>query len=341
MKKLFVLVTFMLVASMSHSAGPGPKKEYERIESMLPFKLVEFGSCSHSTDFDDNKEKVEIQLTVRAPELFPKAHPEDRNHHPKKYLIRIDEKQTLGDLLTCLYRQPNLFVDSEDERIVRGAAIVDLDYCCHALLRRNPDTALKDLGIGLINSRIERVMIATLAKIRFSPGWFQLAAYNNYARFSYDHEICEPRKEEEGAKIPIKVRFPKEFEKAYPDDPDDCRAHQKSGVISIDEKQTLKDLLVCLYNRSNVFVDRRGESIVRGAAIVALCSGTSDLLQQPPDTVLKDLGIRNGEWCKEMTGILGDIRCSPAWSQLAAYNNYARFSVNLTKYEPRVLNSEE
>ncbi len=75
MKKLFVLVTFMLVASMSHSAGPGPKKEYERIESMLPFKLVEFGSCSHSTDFDDNKEKVEIQLTVRAQSCFQKPTP--------------------------------------------------------------------------------------------------------------------------------------------------------------------------------------------------------------------------------------------------------------------------
>ncbi len=163
MKKLFVLVPFIVVASMSYSA-----------------------------DFDGGIEKATVPIIVddkgyflNAEGLLEEAGPNDPKIHGE-YTIFIDETATVKDLIRALYDEPSLFEDTKTGKLVQGLAITELSRgglgTTRCFLRINPNTVLKTLGIR--NGQLNYKLRAELGSIKHTPDVYKDPARAYYERFS-------------------------------------------------------------------------------------------------------------------------------------------------------------
>ncbi len=160
MKKLFVLVPFMVVASMSHSAASDDGKEKARVSIIV------------------NKEGISRNAEGN---FILKGGPDDPEIFGE-YTILIDETATVEDLVNNLYNQPNLFKDNKTGDLVRGLAISQLSRGLGLpnLMLKNPSTVLSTLGIK--NGK-EFGLEASIGPIGDSPNFYKDPACIYYARF--------------------------------------------------------------------------------------------------------------------------------------------------------------
>ncbi len=160
MKKLFVLVPFMVVASMSHSA-----------------------------DFDGGIEKATVPIIVNAKGKFidaegslEKAGPNDPRIRGE-YTIFIDETATVRDLIRALYDEPSLFEDTKTGDLVQGLAITELSLglWSRPFLRMDPNTVLRTLGIR--NGKLYDELQAYIGRPKHTPDVYKDLPRNYYKRF--------------------------------------------------------------------------------------------------------------------------------------------------------------
>ncbi len=160
MNKLFVLVPFIVVASMSYSA-----------------------------DFDGGKEKARVPIRVNKEGLFPNAEgslaiagPNDPRIRGE-YTIFIDETATVRDLVESLYDEPSLFEDAKTGNLVQGLVIRQLVYGIgypNLVGRGELDTVLSTLGIR--NGELYHEIEAELG----SKDWALRGVYTEPARAYYE-----------------------------------------------------------------------------------------------------------------------------------------------------------
>ncbi len=162
MSKLFVLVPFMLVASMSYSA-----------------------------DFDGGIEKARVPIRVNREETSVNAEghlmrgggPNDPEISGT-YTILIDETKTVRDLVNSLYDEPSLFEDTKTGNLVQGLAIAQLSYgsSTQNFLYLDPDTVLSTLRIR--NGKLSHTLEAEFELIEGARALYRDPARAYYERFS-------------------------------------------------------------------------------------------------------------------------------------------------------------
>ena len=162
MNKLFVLVPFIVVASMSYSA-----------------------------DFDGGKEKARVPIRVNKEGLFLNAEGSlaiAGPYHPKisgKYIISIDETATVKDLVNSLYDEPSLFEDTRTGNLVQGLVIEQLAHPVGApnmVDLRRLGTVLSTIGIR--NGELYHELQADLGLLgHSSPLLYTEPARAYYERF--------------------------------------------------------------------------------------------------------------------------------------------------------------
>ncbi len=158
MNKLFVLVPFMVVVSMSYSAN-----------------------C--------DKKKALVQIIFNSEKMFIDAEgslEEAGSNDPKifgNYDIEIDDKKTVYDLVEMLYRESGLFEDADTGSLIQGLAIVELSWGCVSFLWGKSSRVLNSIGIQ--NGKQSKLK-ADLGKQEHVPGFsreLSIAYYKECQQF--------------------------------------------------------------------------------------------------------------------------------------------------------------